>query len=213
MKFISLTPQTLLFKCKNRKELTLTFCRVQEFYEAQNAKLRGKPFDFFKFVEQMLTDGGRIAYFHSWRGFNFPSSVYQEWRRLNPQATPYEAKFIACVEKALPAGQPFYVIAMLENDAGTLDHEIAHAMFFLNREYRAAASSLVRRLPKALREQMGRALRDLGYARGVVVDEINAFLATSSDTYLFKRLKLQPGADLGPKAAFKAAFRRYQQQR
>ena len=210
MKFIRHTPQILLFKAKSRKELTLTFCRVQEFYEAQNAKLRGKRFDFFKFVEEFLSEGGVLKYFHSWRGFNFPSNIYQEWRRLNPEPTPYEARFIACVERALPTGQPFYVIAMLAKDAPTLDHEIAHAMFFLDPAYRAAATRLVRALPIRLRLRMEKTLKEFGYAKGVVVDEINAFLATSSNAYLLKKFKLQ-GRDLLPIAAFKASFRDAQQ--
>jgi hypothetical protein len=71
------------------------------------------------------------------------------------------------------------------------------------------ATRLVRALPKRLRERMQRAMRQLGYAKGVVTDEINAYLATSSEGYLFKRFKLK-GTDLLPTVKFKAAFREYQ---
>jgi hypothetical protein len=211
MKLTKLTPQILVFKCKTKKELALTFFRIQEFYEAQNSKLRGQSFDTFKFLDVMMADDGKVAYFFpGWSGFNFPSDIFHEWRRLNPVATAYEAKLIAQVEKALPKGKPFYVVAMLASDKNTLDHEVAHAMFFLNTDYRECATTLVRGLPIALRRHMRQALRTLGYSNGVVVDEINAFLATSDNKYLWKRFKLRV-ADLAPIAVFQAAFLKYKQ--
>jgi hypothetical protein len=211
MKLTKLTPQILVFKCKTKKELALTFFRVQEFYEAQNAKLRGQSFDTFKFLDVMMADNGKLTYFFpGWSGFNFPSDVFHEWRRLNPVATSYEAKLISQVEKALPKGKPFYVVAMLEGDKDTLDHEVAHAMFFLNKDYRECATALVRGLPTKLRSHMLLALKKLGYAKGVTVDEINAFLATSDNKYLWKRFKLRV-ADLAPIAVFQAAFLKYKQ--
>ena len=214
MKLTKITPQILLLTCKTKKELTLSFFRVQEFYEAQHDQLRGKKFDTFKFLDALMEDSGKIKYFSTWSGFNFPSTIYNKWYQLNPDSTSYEMKFISLLEKATSGLQwkskNFYVIAVVEGDDDSIDHEIAHAMFFLDNEYREHVTALIRDLPKKFHKYLNAILLKFGYNDVVIVDEINAYLATSSYEYLRKRLKLSK-KDLAPIGAFQDAFTDHKQ--
>jgi hypothetical protein len=126
-----------------------------------------------------------FTYYHDWSGFNFPSSVVDVFRSgdFNPLSIR-EKKIL----KLLPnLSQPYYVIATYEENPKkdrieTLNHEIAHGLYYTNSMYRTHVDKII--------QKYGRPedLEDLEtwiashYDESVWVDELHAYLATSLNT-------------------------------
>ena len=62
----------------------------------------------------------------------------------------------------------------------TINHELSHAWFYLDRKYKAASLKLVRSLPKTVVKQLGTYLLNDGYTKAVINDEIIAYLSTNT---------------------------------
>jgi hypothetical protein len=170
-----------------QKELTLTMCRPQEYYECESTKLRGKVFTYEKLIEHYIQDDGHLNYFSIWSGFNIPSSILENFfakfdltkreQKLYNVTRPYSKK-------------PYYFIASKSNDTDTLRHELVHAHYYLNPVYKQAANILVKYMRNDLRKKLTAGLKQKGYSNSVIVDEINAYMATSGTKYLIHEFEL-----------------------
>jgi len=187
MKLKILKNNILLVTFKTQKELTFTMCRPQEYYEASSSKLRGNVFSFEKLVEHYTDDNGYISYFNYWSGFNLPGEVFTDF--LNKfDLTMREQKLYNLVKSHI--NKPYYLIACKKEDNVTLEHELVHAHYYLNPTYKQAANILVKHMNPELRKDLTRKLKFLGYTNAVIVDEINAYMATSSTKYLKEDMHL-----------------------
>lgn len=184
MKLNKINDQILHFEADSLKELTLTFCRIQEFYESPFDHIRGKKFDMFDFVSAYTRDDGHFDYFSSWHGFNFPSYVFFNWRKLHTAITKPERNLLRMI-KANTDSRPFYVIATLSGANSALDHEVAHAMFYLYDDYKAEVLEAINQIDPALQLIFNQQFaHSMGYGENVFADETHAYLATSPDDYL-----------------------------
>lgn len=162
-----------------RKELILTMCRAAEFYECASSKLRNRVFTFEAFLDHYMTAKARLDY--DWSGFNIPSrSMERFFQQFD--LTPREKQVYRATRDV--ASGPYYVIASCVGDQTIRRHEFAHAYFDLNVQYRRRVTALVTRLPVSIRRALTDELRRWGYARHVMTDELNAYLATSGIRYL-----------------------------
>ena len=184
MKFKALENNTLLCIGENQKELSLTFFRIQEFYESQKPELRDQKFDVFNFLDVMMNEYGELTYFADWSGFNFPDYVYEEWWNTHATGkfTEYETQLIREIAEKLDEKQKFYVIGVMEDDLETFNHEMAHALYYLNDEYNLEMTGL--NLEFAINHpesynNLSAELRELGYADSVMLDEIQAYMCSS----------------------------------
>ena len=188
-----------------QKDLTLTMARIQEYYECGNKKLRGKVFDFGDFLEVYTQDNGEVNYFAQVTGFNIPGNVVNKFFAAF-YATDRETKLLEILEKKIPAfaaqhrslinlDLKYYLIATVEGDNLTLDHELLHAHFYLNEDYKKKVQALVKTLRPELRKELDASLTEKKYAKSVFVDEINAFLSTEGLKYLKKDMCLSVTAE------------------
>ena len=171
-----------------QKELTMTLCRPQEYYECNSNKLRNKVFTFEEFIDHYTDKEGVMTYFSYWAGFNIPSHVLEKFFssfELNQR----EKKLYELTRKF--SHEPYYLIATKNNDLDTLDHELLHAHYYLNHSYRQKVDTVVKHMRSELRKQMTKVLKEMGYTKEVIVDEINAYMATSSHKYLNEELELE----------------------
>lgn len=188
MKFEVINGNILLCKADTQKELTLTFFRFQESYESQNKRLKGKSFSTFEFLDAMMGKDGNIDYFSGWDGFNFPDSHYESFLNFisDDDITPYEQKLIDAVDKMHEEGtvDNFYVIGILKNDKSVLAHELSHALYYLNEDYRFCAkheSLAFAMFDRPYFDKIMKVLyKELKYSKDVLYDELVAWMATSS---------------------------------
>lgn len=189
MKVVSKKNNIIHLEFPSFKEITMTMGRVQEYYESGHKHLRNKVFTLEEFIDTFTDDDGDVSYYKSWSGFNVPGNKMVEFFNKF-ELTKRENKLRILIDKLVRNGT-YYIIATKEGDNPTIDHEIVHARFYLDQDYRKAALTLVKQLPKAIYDPMKKTLIEMGYAGAVVNDEINAYLSTSSPKYLKDRFGLQ----------------------
>ena len=183
---------TVLFTFDNRKDLTLSMTRCQEFFENSNEHIRGKSFTFYDLINSQMDDNGNISYYSYFDGFNFSSETYYDWvdsiREIygNPQFTHHESDLYTKIGN-ICIHDNFYIIGCLD-DNSALDHELAHAMYYLDEDYMIKMDQITARFYSRLTEyrSMVRALTALGYADHVIDDEIQAYMSTSKKKELRK---------------------------
>jgi hypothetical protein len=171
----------------SQKELTMTMCRPQEFYECNSDRLRDKIFSFEKFIDHYTDKDGYIDYFHFWTGFNIPGPVLEDFFELF-ELTEREKELRNVTKKF--KNKLYYVISTKAMDKRTLEHELIHAHYYLNPAYKQEVDVLIRHMDKDIKKDVVRGLKEWGYAPHVMNDEINAYMATSSHKYLVEELDL-----------------------
>ena len=183
---ITRTPTTAVvhFRTDNQRELCETFMRPQEFYESPYPEIRGQHFRVSEFMTRYAMDhGGKFTYFEDWHGFNIPGDVvldffkkFDAWDRTTGENIIFEAT------KSL---DKFYLIGTHsggEDDA--LDHELVHASYYLDDEYRHHANVLIGHwLTQPHAKKLIEYLKSRGYGDSTMTDEINAYLATTDEAY------------------------------
>lgn len=196
MKLTKLNDNIFLFTSETMKELTLSFFRVQEYYESQKPALNRKEFTVFDFLNEQMNDKGEIDYFSYWTGFNVPGKIFSEWMDKNKlEFTPFEMKMISQLDNAgiNPFHGNYYVIGSLETDIETIDHEIAHALYETNPDYKSDMDNLNIELllnHNDIFETMHIVLLELGYSEDVIHDEIQAYISSSNVPYLKKEFQI-----------------------
>jgi hypothetical protein len=78
-----------------------------------------------------------------------------------------------------------YVIAYQKGDGTTHQHELCHARYFHDKEYRELVVKMWENLTK--RSSVENLLERMGYANSVWIDEFQAYLATEKDNFFGPR--------------------------
>lgn len=172
-------------------DLVGAFIRVQEYYESPYDELYRRYFTHEKMIFTYLAQNGGFTYFEDWAGFNVPGDIFLEWYERHEDGPGSlwhrERELIDLVGSSTlyDKKEPFYVIGANINRLDDIKHELAHAWFYLNGEYRTSMTEFVNnRLPVEVTTYLKSYLIDEGYREEVVVDEIQAYLATSPMTYI-----------------------------
>jgi hypothetical protein len=163
-----------LLRFETQYELTSTFLRVQEHYESP--QFHGRIFTLEQYMDWYVAENGAFTYFQDWSGFNVPSTAFEPFYdgKFDP-LTEKEKRLLGLFENL--RGR-FYVIGVYDGaKKGTLTHELAHALFFIDVAYRQAVREAMRGYDtSALEKQLAKA----GYARHVIPDEAQAYIVARS---------------------------------
>ena len=188
-------PNCLLLSFDKQKHLALTFCRVQEFYESPKKELNGKYFSFDEFVDIIMDDEGYIDYFNFWSGFNIPGNVFEKWKEIigdNP-LSDYECDLWSIINFSNIDKNNYYIIGALKKDKDVIEHEIAHALYYMNADYKSEMDMLTESFLKENKKEFNKfvkELKKLGYCEYVTNDEIQAYMASSTKNELVDDFKL-----------------------
>jgi hypothetical protein len=169
----------------------MTFMRIQEFYESPSSKFRGKYFEFEEFMEWysfQYGETGDFKYATHWKGFNIPGKVFSEWISAYDfdDMAHFRDREVKLFEKLIAKEVPLYnfegyLIAVAEDDENlqcTIDHELAHALFHLDKDYKKKCLALINELaPEKVKKYEDNLIKE-GYAKKVLKDEIQAYAAT-----------------------------------
>lgn len=172
---------------KRHYDLAMHFLRVQETYESANPLFRNRSFTLVDFMDWYIHKykRGGFSYPFDWGGFNVPSTIMdmvygkeslssarvRDWNKYDDYMSKLHLKLSSEASR-------YYLVGISEGNEETLSHELAHGLYFTNPQYRREANGLVSNLPKSVRKRMNAYLTGLGYARNVLVDETQAYLAT-----------------------------------
>lgn len=185
-------PRIFLFEFTDQYAMCMNFLRYQEFYESPNPKFRNKSFKILDFMEWYSKDrGGIFTYPKDWTGFNFNSQsmlkCLGDIKDYNKYDDNMNYGYAKCIEKIDPRAtidQKFYIIGAMKGNTKTLQHEIAHGLFYLNKLYKKEMTKLVNDLPAKTRKSMEKMLKNTGYTQQVYIDEIQAYFSTENKEQL-----------------------------
>lgn len=199
-------PNVYLCLFDRRYELCMTFVRIQEFYESP--KYRGKYFELEEFMDWWATEygNGSFDYPGRWNGFNIPGKVLINWMDAllinNGKERDVETVFLNKLSYVI-AKKPddlnsyknlfkkTYIIGVHSEDGEmpkyTIDHELAHAFYYLYPQYKKSCKKLLSNLSLKTRTASTTELKKMGYDRYVIEDELQAYYSTSENK-LFKML-------------------------
>lgn len=195
-----------LVTTKKHYDLCMLFLRYQEFYESPNPKFRGKPFELLDFMEWYSGKYGEGAFLYPvhWSGFNIPSRIIEEvhceitdWNKYDEEMNKIRVRLVEEV-----GGDDYYLIGAPQGKADTLDHEVAHGLFYTVPSYREEMTELVRKLDKTFYKEICSWLKKHGYTREVFVDEAQAYMSTGLPKELEKSGKKYI-------KAFKSVYKKY----
>lgn len=180
---------------KTQYELTSSFVRIQEFYESPFEHIRGGFFTLDEFMDTYAEANGEFSYFTDWAGFNVPGNVVADFYEIyRSDLRPKERRIIGEVIGKLQAYKDdFYIIGTYsagERLSYYVDHEIAHAYYYLSPEYKATQDAIVAGMDPEVKAQAAVRLSEMGYTESVIDDEIQAYFSTSHEESLMGRFKL-----------------------
>lgn len=185
MKIVPSIEGVLHIQFATRLELTLTMCRLQEFYESPYPSIKGKYFSMEDFIKAYSDEKGAIEYFSYWDGFNVPVKVMQEFLARFHDKTKRERLIYA----AWDLGDYKYLICTEDgSDPTTAAHEIAHARYAMEPQYQYYVDMELEKIPQGLRWRMQNDLVGGGYPQdhNILGDEIHAYLSTSTEEELLE---------------------------
>ncbi len=149
--------------------------RPQEFVESPDARFKGRYFtlDKFKAAYAKTYGNGRFSYYQDYQGYNFPGERFLDWQVAFAGNETEDEQALLRLLGPLP--DRFYLIGALSRDAGTLQHELSHALFHLVDEYRERVTAELVIYSDGVK-MLKRALRRLSYAEEVLDDECVSYV-------------------------------------
>ena len=157
--------------------------RMQEYYESP--KFAGQKFSMEEYMDWYAKENGNFTYTSDWNGFNVPGHIVKEFFDLfgDDELLHKERYLRSLINKYADSDKPFYVIGIHQEDS-SLEHEMAHAYYYLFPEYKKDMLNQVDNLDSTFRAGMFGWLKGHGYCEAVMSDETQAYLATSDMPYI-----------------------------
>jgi len=143
----------------------MTFLRVQEFYESPNPDFRGKHFNVWDYIEW---------YSNTKRGAETMKDIVWE-----VQSRMFNKKS----KRDMNA----YIIGAKDMEDNTFQHEVAHGLYYTNKEYKELVDEITDAIPLESKLQFRSNLITMGYTDSVVYDEIQAYMCFGWDYPKFSK--------------------------
>ena len=198
-KIHELIPNVFALEIPDGYNRGMLFLRSQEFYESPFDEFRGKHFDVFHYMDHYRKWKGvdYFSYPDDWAGYNIPGEIIENAIKPILDAnngifpTPYDfimLNIIKSIRSKIKEDSKWYLIGVGSLNGRTVKHEIAHALFYISKEYKEKMCELVLSLPRGIFEKMEENLKYLGYTDAVIVDEIQAYMSTGL-TYDMEKIR------------------------
>jgi ATP-dependent helicase/DNAse subunit B len=184
IKIEEIFPNIYVLIFDSRYELCMSFVRMQEYYESPF--YRNKVFTLQEYKKYWCKNfgHGKFTYPHFWNGFNMPIKISLRWEKLfgdkYGKFSPRERELLKAIHKCNPKGYLIGVHTSGGSYKDTLNHEVAHAMYYLSSEYRRSCKRLIGNLSVRMVKKAKTKLKKLGYCSNVMVDEMQAYFSTSA---------------------------------
>jgi hypothetical protein len=189
-KVVEVKPRIYCVTVDDDYDRAMLFCRYQEFYESPYKKFRGKPFTWMEYMRHYKTAWKKrvFTYPEDWSGYNIPCNMIQQAHHIFCGETEYDNImndiYWYCAKDSMEKNDgrqtDWYLIGASSKDLKTMDHEIAHGLYFTNDEYKKSVSKLIKQIKPTHYEKLKKKLIKMGYAddKKIIDDEINAFMST-----------------------------------
>lgn len=168
----------------------MLFCRYQEFYESPYKNFRGKYFSWSQYMRHYknVWKKDTFTYPIDWVGYNIPSHIVQQANHMFVGETEYDTImndiYFYCSDVSTKNNNgkktDWYLVGSSSKDLRTMDHEIAHGLYFTNKEYKKECDRLIRGIKPNHYDNLKKKLVAMGYVstKKIIDDEIQAFMST-----------------------------------
>jgi hypothetical protein len=183
-------PQIFCVFVDDNYQRSMLFCRYQEFYESPFKQIRNKFFTWEDFMMIYRTNNKKnlFTYPTDWSGYNIPSKIiYKELNVFDRDKGPYDeimdTIWYYCENYPLRFDKPrtkWYLIGTDKKNVSTMNHEIAHGLYYTNKKYQKDCEKLLSRIKGKDYNFLKKSLIKMGYAddEEIINDEIQAYLST-----------------------------------
>ena len=129
----------VLLKFKTIPDLTKSFFRMAEYYDGDQKK---KHVDMAEFLDDWMDRQGNADYFKFWDGFNITDSAFRSWQRSVGKLSQAEQTAVDAVDQATKGMKKFCVMGVSGDDPATMQHELFHAKYYLDPDFKRNADQL-----------------------------------------------------------------------
>lgn len=151
--------------------------RFAEFYESENPLFKNNIFTLGQLKNWYSENYGTDTYHVDWVGYNIPSKVLNPFKQgLFDPLTIEETKLLDLFRYRTDS---FYIIGAQDNN--TLRHELAHALYAFNAQYKLEIDRFCAKNKTKLKKVSNYILAK-GYHKDVLNDEIQAYITDNDDT-------------------------------
>ena len=177
MKLTEIKPNIYQITFKTQKQAATTFIRLQEFYESPLKGIKGKYFTIDEYAEKYAEKFGNFTYYEDWGAFNVPGHIVKKFYNyiFLHTLSKKENALLKLLAPIMKKENKFYVIGIYNKK--DVKHEIAHALYYLNRSYRKEITELLYRRGY---NRLEAKLLKMGYLQCKIPDEMQAYLSTST---------------------------------
>jgi hypothetical protein len=208
-KIYNVLPRMYFVQCEDQFDLNMLFARFQEFYESDNPNIKGKKFEFMKWVrwytQKKGTQKNLFTYTDDWAGFNIPSDQIDLCLKNidTNDFNMYDVEMNRIVRKIREFdNHTFYLIGATKFESHAFKHEIAHGFYFINDNmsffnkkngwmeqinYRKFCDLNIKKVPASAKKKMYALLKEYGYNKSVFDDEFQAFMSTGLTDIMVKK--------------------------
>lgn len=205
-KIKEIRPNIFAVVIKDQYERAMLFWRVQEFYESPRNDFRDSKFSIWDYCRWYSKENsGCFSYPKDFVGFNLPLVVAKKCYEMNELETPYDIEMKKIVENLHKDGQRGYLIGVDSLKNSTFRHELAHALYYSNLEYRSEMDEITKSLSDFNMSKFKKNLKAIGYCSGVVKDEIQAYMSTEVHKKVASGIKNKKTLH----QKYKSVFKRY----
>ena len=175
-----ITDRIYLLTFDDHYDLCMHFLRYQEFYESPEFKGRNfEIVDMLDWYSRKYGKSTKFTYVDDWAGFNIPGRIIFELNHAIKDFNRYDRFMLSIAEYIkTKAGSDFYLIGTCTEDIDTLDHEVAHGLYYTDEKYRDKMNKIIHSLPPKTQESIYSRLGKAGYHHSVFKDEAQAYLST-----------------------------------
>lgn len=204
-KLTRLYPNIFLVTFDNNYDLAMTFLRYQESYESPNPNFKGKPFTILDYMEWYSKEhGNKFTYPDDWSGFNLPHWILRDIG-LIPDYNKYDMlmnRLFREIQNHFLSHHKWYLLGCVKGDEETLDHELAHAFYYVDPDYKKTMDNLLSwKYPNSVAVVNDWLIKE-GYDKTVLNDEAQAYLSTGLSTKNQRLMKQK-------RVAFKSVEKRF----
>lgn len=189
---IKLAPRIYHLRVTSQYDLCSIFMRYQEFYESSNERFVNQKFTLAEFSSWYTRNvgNGEFSYCTDWCGFNMPLKIIKNCRDLGISDPNMYDSIMSGIHDMIECIDPDSYIIGSTPELDALDHEITHAMFYVNETYKEQVIKTIANISKTLWLKLITILENEAYAPHVYIDEINAYLTESSVHEFFEEFKI-----------------------
>jgi hypothetical protein len=194
---VEISPRIFALIIKDGYQRAMLFLRCQEYYESNFSEIRGKNFDLFEYMEiyRKRKGSGVFTYPNDWSGFNVPgqiienciNDVFCQNSGLLPTGYDYIMEsVISQIKGKIKPNNRWYLLGADKESSKIMEHEMCHALYYTNSKYRKEKSSMIKEMHEVISQKMRGILLNMGYCKGVLNDEIQAYLSTGLTVEMLK---------------------------